>query len=113
MHVCEEFTGHGIGHLLHMPPMVYHKCSIFFYLDYPQFRDVMQVGQVFTIEPIICLNHIRGRLRVWKDNFTAISENNPNAQFEHTILIVEDGCEILTKRPSEDIPNPNNSIKNL
>ena len=73
----------------------------------------MQVGQTFTIEPIICLNHIRRGLKIWKDNFTAISENNPNAQFEHTILIVEGGCEILTKRPSETIPNPKNNIKNL
>lgn len=50
---------------------------------------------------------------VWKDNFTAISPNNPNAQFEHMILIVEGGCEILTKRPSEVIPNPNKNIKNV
>lgn len=40
----------------------------------------MQKGQVFTIEPIITLYPIN-RLKVWKDNFTAISENNPNAQF--------------------------------
>jgi methionyl aminopeptidase len=25
--VCEHFTGHGVGHLLHMPPMVYHRCN--------------------------------------------------------------------------------------
>lgn len=72
----------------------------------------MKAGQVFTIEPIITLYPISS-LKVWKDNFTAISENNPNAQFEHTILILEDGCEVLTRRPSETIPNPNNNIKNL
>ena len=60
----------------------------------------MKVGQVFTIEPIITLLPIGNNKKIWNDNFTAISENNPNAQFEHTILIVEDGCEILTKRPS-------------
>lgn len=73
----------------------------------------MKVGQVFTIEPIITLFPLQGKTKIWADNFTAISENNPNAQFEHTILIVEGGCEILTKRPSENIPNPNNNIRNL
>ncbi len=72
----------------------------------------MEVNQVFTIEPIITLYPIQ-RLKIWHDNFTAISENNPNAQFEHTLLIVDGGCEILTKRPSENIPNPNKTIKNL
>jgi methionine aminopeptidase len=35
---------------------------------------------------------------MWSDNMTMISENNPNAQFEHMVLIKEDGCEILTQR---------------
>jgi methionine aminopeptidase len=52
----------------------------------------MKVGQVFTIEPILTLFPLEGNKKVWADNFTAISINNPNAQFEHTILIVEDGC---------------------
>ena len=60
----------------------------------------MRVGQVFTIETIITVFPIGNNKKIWNDNFTAISENNPNAQFEHTILIVEGGCEILTKRPS-------------
>jgi hypothetical protein len=40
----------------------------------------MRAGQVFTIEPIISLFPTE-KLNVWKDNFTAISPNNPNAQF--------------------------------
>jgi len=59
----------------------------------------MKVGQVFTIEPIITLSPLGNNKKIWNDNFTAISENNPNAQFEHTILFVEGVCEILTKRP--------------
>lgn len=35
---------------------------------------------------------------MWRDGFTTISSDNPNAQFEHTLLIVEDGCEIITLR---------------
>ena len=49
----------------------------------------MRVGNVFTIEPIITLNSLRNNLRLWKDDFTAISPNNPNAQFEHTLLITK------------------------
>ena len=70
----------------------------------------MKPGNVFTIEPIITLYPVGDRYELWRDNFTAISCNNPNAQFEHTILIREDGCEVLTRRPSETIPNPRGSI---
>jgi methionyl aminopeptidase len=72
----------------------------------------MQAGQVFTIEPIITL-FPSPSLQVWKDNFTAISTNNPNAQFEHTLLLLEDGVEVLTRRPSEEIPNPHGLIRGL
>jgi methionyl aminopeptidase len=51
----------------------------------------MEVGQVFTIEPILTL-HPLNNIKIWADNFTAISANNPNAQFEHTMLITKDGC---------------------
>jgi len=70
-----------------MPPMVFHRCKYLINSDYPQFSDVMKVGHTFTIEPIITLNPLNN-IKIWKDNFTAISNNNPNAQFEHTILIV-------------------------
>ena len=72
MNVVEEFTGHGVGHLLHMPPMVFHRCKVYLILDYQQYQEVMKVGQVFTIEPIISLYPSRN-IKVWKDNFTAIS----------------------------------------
>jgi methionine aminopeptidase len=44
---------------------------------------------------------------------TVIAENNPNAQFEHMVMIVEGGCEVLTQRPGEQIPNPTSNIQNL
>jgi methionyl aminopeptidase len=81
MHVCADFTGHGVGHLLHMPPAIFHCCTIASHLDYPQYRETMKVGQVFTIEPIITLFPLHGNSKIWADKFTAISENNPNAQF--------------------------------
>lgn len=47
-HICELFTGHGVGEKLHMPPMIYHYEN-----DEPY---KMSVGNVFTIEPIIMLH---------------------------------------------------------
>lgn len=62
----------------------------------------MEPGNVFTIEPILTL-FPTDSLHQWADNFTVIASNNPNAQFEHTILITEGGCEVLTQRPGETI----------
>ena len=41
IHVVEEFSGHGVGELLHMPPLVLHKCTLTLDIDYPQFTAVM------------------------------------------------------------------------
>jgi methionyl aminopeptidase len=48
-YVCELFTGHGVGELLHMPPMVHHTFNSNPYKMYP--------GSVFTIEPIFLLSN--------------------------------------------------------
>jgi methionyl aminopeptidase len=95
-----------------MPPMVLHKCTNIIKKDESRLTDIMEVGNVFTIEPIF-LWHPITRMNMWKDHFTIICPDNPNAQFEHTILIVENGCEVLTVRKNETIPNPNGNIKNL
>ncbi len=73
----------------------------------------MKVGNVFTIEPVMSHKQSSEGLQLWSDGMTVISENNPNAQFEHMILIVNNGCEVLTQRPGENIPNPNGNIQNL
>jgi len=89
--VCEIFHGHGIGELLHMPPLVMHH-----YNDYA-YR--MKPGNVFTIEPIFLMRH--GEYKMWKDNWTVLSPNNPSAQWEHMIAITETGYEVLTLREGE------------
>ena len=64
----------------------------------------MEVGNVFTIEPIVTMFPVvHGRISQWGDQFTMVSENNPNAQFEHMVLITESGYEVLTKREGERI----------
>ena len=57
----------------------------------------------FTIEPIIMMNPYE-ELYLWEDNWTVIAENNPSAQWEHSIIITEKGHEILTLRKGEVAP---------
>lgn len=57
----------------------------------------MKAGHVFTIEPMI--NAGIHKDVTWPDNWTAVTaDGQRSAQFEHTLLITEDGCEVLTKR---------------
>ena len=66
-------------------------------LDY-----ILKEGMVFTIEPIICLNKYQN-LYLLPDKWSIISPNNPSSQFEHTVMITKNGCEILTLRPDEKL----------
>jgi methionyl aminopeptidase len=85
--IIHEFCGHGTGELLHMPPFVRHFRN--------NDHQLMQPGMVFTIEPIL----VEGsrRMHVWKDGWSAATlDGGRGAQFEHEVLITEDGYEILT-----------------
>ncbi|KAG8228839.1 hypothetical protein J437_LFUL008335 [Ladona fulva] len=85
--VIPAFIGHGIGSYFHGPPDIYH-C----YNDYP---GKMQSGMTFTIEPVI--GQGSPEVILLEDGWTAITDDNSrSAQFEHTILITEDGAKILT-----------------
>ncbi len=89
--VVRELIGHGIGYNLHEDPPV------------PNFRDrdpgpILQTGMTIAIEPIITMG--RPEVTTLKDNWTIVTKDGSlAAQYEHTILITEKGCEILTKRP--------------
>ncbi|GAC1540233.1 MAG: type I methionyl aminopeptidase [Acidimicrobiales bacterium] len=86
--VVRAFVGHGIGETFHMTPQVPH------YYD-PAATTRVQTGWVFTIEPMITLGTWRHRL--WDDNWTAVTADySRTAQFEHTILVTDDGAEVLT-----------------
>lgn len=88
--VVEAFVGHGIGENFHMEPSVLH------YFD----RSVgtrLQAGQTFTIEPMIAIGD-GSTYSIWPDGWTAVTgDNSLTAQFEHTVLVTENGVEILTK----------------
>lgn len=59
----------------------------------------MKAGHTFTIEPMI--NAGNWQDEIWPDDWTAVTrDGSHSAQFEQTLLVTEDGCEILTARPA-------------
>jgi methionyl aminopeptidase len=86
--VVRDFTGHGIGETFHSGLYVPHY-------DNPQLDVVMEPGMTFTIEPMITLG--THEYDMWADGWTVVTKDRRwTAQFEHTILVTEDGREILT-----------------
>ncbi|CAM9579035.1 unnamed protein product [Chrysoparadoxa australica] len=93
--VVRTYCGHGIGSLFHTVPNIPH---------YPKnkAKGIMRPGHIFTIEPMINLGTWRDV--TWPDNWTAVTGDGArSAQFEHTILVTEDGHELLTGRV--ELPN--------
>ncbi len=91
--VVRDFTGHGVGPTFHNGLVVLHY-------DSTVYRDVLEPGMTLTIEPMINLGELD--YTIWDDDWTVQnSDHKFTAQFEHTIVITEDGNEILTL-PDED-----------
>uniref|UniRef100_A0A1D1Z0N1 Methionine aminopeptidase n=1 Tax=Anthurium amnicola TaxID=1678845 RepID=A0A1D1Z0N1_9ARAE len=86
--VVRQFVGHGVGRFFHADPVILHYRN--------NERGRMLLGQTFTIEPMLTVGSINPI--IWSDNWTVVTEDGSlSAQFEHTILITENGAEILTK----------------
>jgi methionyl aminopeptidase len=89
--VVRTFVGHGIGEQFHMAPSVPHYFS-------PDATTVMEPGMTFTIEPMITLGTWREKM--WDNGWTAVTaDGQRTAQFEHTLVVTEDGAEVLTAEP--------------
>ncbi|MGH9070317.1 MAG: type I methionyl aminopeptidase [Acidimicrobiales bacterium] len=89
--VVQAFVGHGIGRAFHSPPNILH------YYD-PKASTIMVPDMTFTIEPMITQGNWRHRM--WDDGWTAVTtDGSRTAQFEHTLVVTEDGVEILTTTP--------------
>ena len=87
--VVQDFTGHGVGTSFHTGLIIPHY-------DAPEYNTVIEPGMVFTVEPMINLG--THEWDMWTDNWTVVTRDRKvSAQFEHTILITEDGPEILTE----------------
>ena len=90
--VVREFCGHGLGRLFHDAPEVIHAARAG---TGPELRP----GMFFTIEPMINLG--KPGVKMLDDGWTAVTRDRSlSAQFEHSIGITEDGCEIFTLSPA-------------
>ena len=89
--VVEDYTGHGVGRNLHEEPSVFN-----FRTD--ELPNVtLRPGMTLAIEPI--LNAGSKACRTLKDRWTVVTRDGSlSAQWEHTVLVTSDGCEILTDR---------------
>lgn len=86
--VVRAFIGHGIGEQFHTDVQVLH------YYD-PRSTTIMRPGMTFTIEPMITAGAWQHRM--WDDGWTAVTtDGKRTAQFEHTVLVTDDGVEVLT-----------------
>jgi methionyl aminopeptidase len=91
--VVRDYCGHGIGRVFHDAPSVLHYGK-------PGEGLVLQPGMFFTIEPMI--NAGTWQVKLKKDGWTVITRDRQlSAQFEHTVGVTEDGCEVFTLSPAE------------
>lgn len=89
--VVRDFCGHGLGRVFHAPPSVMH-------IGRPGEGTVLEPGMFFTIEPMINAGHYA--TKVLADGWTAVTRDRSlSAQFEHTLAVTDDGCEIFTLSP--------------
>lgn len=90
--VVRDFCGHGLGRVFHAPPNVLHYGRA-------GSGATLEEGMFFTIEPMINLG--RPETKVLADDWTAVTRDKSlSAQFEHSIGVTSDGCEIFTLSPS-------------
>ncbi|MEI8298028.1 MAG: type I methionyl aminopeptidase [Pseudomonadota bacterium] len=86
--VVREYCGHGIGQVFHEDPQILHY-------GVPGSGPAFELGQTFTIEPMV--NAGKRHVRLLGDGWTVVTKDHAlSAQWEHTVLITETGCEVLT-----------------
>ncbi len=89
--VVRDFCGHGLGRVFHDAPEVVHAGR-------PGTGPELRPGMFFTIEPMINIG--KPASKILDDGWTAVTRDRSlSAQFEHSVGITEDGCEIFTKSP--------------
>ena len=90
--VVRDFCGHGLGRVFHAPPNVLHYGR-------KGTGPVLEPGMFFTIEPMVNIG--RPGTQVLADEWTAVTRDRSlSAQFEHSIGVTEDGCELFTASPA-------------
>ena len=90
--VVRDYCGHGIGRVFHDAPSVLHYGK-------PGEGLVLRPGMFFTIEPMV--NAGTWQVKLKKDGWTVITRDRQlSAQFEHTVGVTEEGCEVFTLSPA-------------
>ncbi|HVA55075.1 MAG TPA: type I methionyl aminopeptidase [Gammaproteobacteria bacterium] len=93
--VVREYCGHGIGRVYHEDPQVLHYGT-------PGTGLELKPGMTFTIEPMI--NAGKRHVRLLPDGWTVVTKDHSlSAQWEHTILVTNDGHDVLTKRAGGEV----------
>ena len=91
--VVREYCGHGIGKKFHESPQILHYGK----------RNTgikLEKGMIFTVEPMI--NVGSHKTKTLNDGWTVVTQDHElSAQYEHTVLVTEDGFEVLTLRTEE------------
>ncbi|KAI9841190.1 MAG: Methionine aminopeptidase 1 [Thelocarpon superellum] len=100
--VVRTYCGHGVNQLFHTAPNVPHYAK-------SKAVGTARPGMCFTIEPMICVGTHKDK--TWPDDWTSVTtDGKRTAQFEHTLLVTEDGVEVLTARmadsPGGPVPMP-------
>ncbi|MFH2068143.1 MAG: type I methionyl aminopeptidase [Candidatus Omnitrophota bacterium] len=86
--VVKSFCGHGIGRRLHQPPEVPNFVSGNVFRLYP--------GLGLAIEPMV--NYRGGEVKILSDGWTVVTaDGSPSAHFEETVVVLKDGCEVVTQ----------------
>ena len=87
--VVQDFCGHGIGQTFHKEPSILHYGK-------KGTGERIKAGMIFTIEPMINLGNYE--TKTLNDGWTAVTKDKSlSAQFEHTVGITKEGCEIFTQ----------------
>jgi len=90
--VVRDFCGHGLGRVFHDAPNILHFGN-------PGEGAVLREGMFFTIEPMVNIG--RPEVKILADGWTAVTKDRSlSAQFEHTVGVTLDGCEIFTLSPA-------------
>ena len=95
--IVREYCGHGIGAVFHEDPQVLHYGKA-------GSGEELKPGMCFTIEPMV--NAGKRQTKLMKDGWTVLTKDRSlSAQWEHTLLVTENGVEVLTLRNDEpDLP---------
>lgn len=94
--IVREYCGHGIGKIFHDEPQVLHYGK-------KGTGPELKPGMTFTIEPMI--NAGKAAVKLLPDQWTVVTKDHKlTAQWEHTVLVTENGYEILTYRKDDTIP---------